>query len=58
MTRTHDLSTDTAPAGQVVCAPSPGDGVGHALRRTFGGGSELPAEWQECLRQLNRISRH
>ncbi|MEP9402676.1 hypothetical protein [Sphingomonas sp. VNH70] len=58
MTRTDTHSHDDAPSGQVVRVPARSDGVGHALRRSFGHGDALPAEWQECLRQLNRISRH
>lgn len=42
-------------AGQVVRPPSPGDGVGRALRQVYAQGSALPDNWEEYLKSLDNL---
>lgn len=38
-----------------VARPAESDGIGRALQVAFRDGYELPPEFQECLKQLDRI---
>lgn len=42
-------------AGQVVRPPSPGDGVGRALRQVYRQDAALPTNWQDYLRSLDDL---
>ena len=39
-----------------VARPAESDGIGRALQVAFRDGFELPAEFQDCLRKLDRVS--
>ncbi len=56
MPATHPFPPERAATMQVVRAPSPGDGVGHALRRSFGRPEDLPADWQALLRRIDLLA--
>jgi hypothetical protein len=36
----------------------PTDGIGLALRRSYGDSVDLPDAWLDCLHQLDRTPRH